>query len=119
MTAGSFQVNAAAVMTNQPSDILFVPSRPATALLTTGATVAVARPKGARIVVKWGVKAARLGAYDELIADLGGNIGTRLRWEDPSGNTFDIQAVSEGVQVRYKQGGWFEPFTVTFKESPE
>lgn len=121
-----FKIGAADIMTNQPSEIRFIPAQPTTHRLSGGGFVLSTRNKGGRLVVRWGMGAAKAGAYDELITDLGGTPGTlasitykhTITWEDPNGNTFSIDTVCEDVQVVYGPGQFYMPFTVTFWETP-
>lgn len=116
MAYPDLQINAAGVMANQPTSIRFFPASPTMVRLAGGGYTAAVRSAGARIVIHWGVTRAADGAYDELIADLAGALAARLRWEDPAGNTFDFQVISEPIAAVYGPGPWFDPFTVTFFE---
>lgn len=104
-------------MANQPSSVRYIPASPTMVRLAGGGYTAAVRQLGARVVIRWGVTRAADGAYDELIADLAGAFAARLRWEDPAGNTFDLNVISEAIPALYGPGPWFDPFTVTFIEA--
>ncbi len=116
MVFPDFRVNAVAVMSNQPSSIQHIPASPTFVRLAGGGYTAALRSGGARVVVRWGVNAALDGAFDELLADLAGNTAARLRWEDPNGNTFDLDVLAEAVGSAFGPGQWYDAFTVTFWE---
>ncbi len=116
MAYPDLQVNAAGIMANQPTSIRYIPASPTMIRLAGGGYTAAVRGAGARVVVRWGADIAADGAYDELVADLAGAVAARLRWEDPAGNTFDLQVIAEAISATYGPGDWFEPFTVTFFE---
>lgn len=116
MAYPDFQVNAAGIMAAQPTSIRYIPPSSTMVRLAGGGYTAAVRGAGARVAVRWGADVAALGAYDELVADLAGAVAARIRWEDPAGNTFDLQVISEAVGATYGPGNWFEPFTVTFFE---
>ncbi len=100
-------------MANQPSSVQYFPASHTMVRLAGGGFTAAIRSKGARVVIRWGVTRAADGAYDELIADLAGAFAGRLRWEDPAGNTFDLQVIFEPIPALYGPGPWFDPFTIT------
>lgn len=116
MAYPDLQINAAGIMANQPTSVNYTPASPTFIRLAGGGYTAANRVEGARVVIRWGADVAADGAYDELIADLAGNTAARLRWEDPAGNTFDVDVLAEAISAMYGPGNWFEPFTVTFLE---
>ena len=117
MAYPDLQINAAGIMTNQPTSVQYVPASPTFTRLAGGGFTAANRAEGARVVIRWGADVAADGAYDELIADIAGDTAVRLRWEDPAGNTFDVDTLAESISVMYGPGPWFQPFTVTFLEA--
>ncbi len=117
MAYPDFNVGAGA-MANQPTRIRFIPAQPRFSRTASGGMLANRRADGARVVVTWGTDVAEDGAYDELIADLGGTLKHTITWTDPAGNAFSVVCVAENVSQTFGPAKLFSSFTVTFFEIP-
>lgn len=106
------------VLDRQPSRILLERPRLSMTRVTGGGFVASPRPRGNRVTVRWGERAASVDTVAELKLRLGSTLAHTIAWNEPDGTARSFSVIAEQLDPEFFRMPSYREVILTFSERP-